>query len=121
MRSPPSRARSTATLWRTSCSVPRISACSRWRDGRRESPCRFIPSHGRLLRSHALKDIFGIHLLASFVVSLMPPVLDRVLRVGRALLPAFGRPALPCSLSRQERLGLIFSAIDRCGANCPAW
>lgn len=35
-------------------------------------------------------------------------------------LPAFTPWEPPFALSRQERLSLVFSAIDRCGADCPA-
>jgi len=50
----------------------------------------------------------------------MFPLLDRTLRAARALLPTLTQPDMACSLSRQERLGLIFSAIDRYGTDCPA-
>lgn len=50
----------------------------------------------------------------------MPALFDRVLRTALAFVPASAQPDLACGLSRQERLGLIFSAIDRCGADCPA-
>ena len=42
------------------------------------------------------------------------------LRAFRSLLPAFTPWEPTFGMSRQERLGLIFSAIDRCGADCPA-
>ena len=50
----------------------------------------------------------------------MPCLFERTLRAARVLLPAVRPPELTCSLSRQERLGVIFSAVDRCGADCPA-
>ncbi len=54
------------------------------------------------------------------VIVLLPLFLAQALRTFHGLLPAFTpwEPAL--GLSRQERLGLIFSAIERCGADCPA-
>lgn len=42
----------------------------------------------------------------------------RALHVLRGLLQVRALPT--AALSRQERLSLIFSAIERCGADCPA-
>jgi hypothetical protein len=47
-------------------------------------------------------------------------IVDRALRAARTLLPTFGSIPPASSLSREERLALILSAIDRCGADCPA-
>ncbi len=52
-----------------------------------------------------------------FVVS---SLVDRALRAVGAFLVASTQPEPAWSLSRQERLALIFSAIDRCGTDCPA-
>jgi hypothetical protein len=51
---------------------------------------------------------------------LLPVFLIQALRAFRGLLPHLlpWEPAI--ALSRQERLGLIWSAIDRCGTDCPA-
>ena len=54
------------------------------------------------------------------VTVLLPLFVDRTLRAARAFLPAFKKSDLTCDLSRRERLGLILSAIERCGADCPA-
>jgi hypothetical protein len=54
------------------------------------------------------------------VIALLPLFLDLALRAFRALLSAVTPREPAFALSRQERLGLIFSAIDRCGADCPA-
>ncbi|WP_434722835.1 hypothetical protein [Mesorhizobium sp. RIZ17] len=43
----------------------------------------------------------------------------RALHVLRSRLRARALPTI--ALSRQERLGLIFSAIERCGTDCPAY
>lgn len=47
-----------------------------------------------------------------------PSFAVRALHAFRRSLQAGARPT--AALSRQERLGLIFSAIERCGADCPA-
>lgn len=48
-------------------------------------------------------------------------VINLSIAVLRALRAPMQVRALPtAALSRQERLGLIFSAIERCGVNCPA-
>lgn len=52
---------------------------------------------------------------------LLSSLFDHALRAARAMLPAFGQKDCVCGLSRQERLGLILSAVDRCGTDCPAW
>ena len=54
------------------------------------------------------------------MMSILSSVFDHALRVARAVLPPFRQKDCSCRLSRQERLGLIFSAIDRGGADCPA-
>ncbi len=54
------------------------------------------------------------------MMSVVSLFLDCTMRAARALLPAFAQSDLAWGLSREERLGLIFSAIDRCGADCPA-
>jgi len=54
------------------------------------------------------------------VIALLPLFLLHALRTFRGLLPTFTQWEPAFGLSRQERLGLIWSAIDRCGADCPA-
>lgn len=54
------------------------------------------------------------------MMSVLSPLFNHALRAVRAVLPALGKTDCTCGLSRRERLGLIFSAIDRCGADCPA-
>lgn len=51
---------------------------------------------------------------------LLPLFLVHTLRTFRGLLPTFTPCESAFALSRQERLGLIWSAIDRWGADCPA-
>ena len=53
------------------------------------------------------------------MMSVVSLFLDCTMRAARALLPAFAQSDLAWGLSREERLGLIFSAIDRSGADCP--
>jgi len=61
-----------------------------------------------------------MYLLSSLMVITLPATfIGHTLRTLRGFLPALTRPDLTCGLSRQERLGLIFSAIEQCGADCP--
>jgi hypothetical protein len=52
-------------------------------------------------------------------MSVLSPLSGLALRAARAFLPAFAQADLACRPSRRERLGLILSAVDRCGADCP--
>jgi hypothetical protein len=51
--------------------------------------------------------------------AVVPFLSDLAFRIAQASLSAITQPSITCSFSRQERLGLIFSAIDRCGVDCP--
>jgi len=61
-----------------------------------------------------------MYLLSQLMVITLPACfIGHTLRALRGVLPALTRSTLTCRLSRQERLGLIFSAIEHCGADCP--
>lgn len=53
------------------------------------------------------------------VITLSATFIGHTLRTLRGFLPALTRPDHALGLSRQERLGLIFSAIEQCGAESP--